>query len=223
MSQKTQEIIEKEKITQDKNLDNVFNPSDYGVVYNETPTEEDALNEKKKKHEDDIYNEVIQGLQADMEELGMNITYSSKILIGEVAMNILLMNRIKHQIICKDLLRDKKVLKPTYLSQKRDSADPYKRSKSISYDVLHIHRNEEINPIFDKLIPKLQKQINDGLKALGLLPVQQIEKQKLTIIKKLRQRYEQIDKEYSIKAEKEVLSNKKGNRNNLMLVPEKQN
>jgi len=69
---------------------------------------------------------------------------------------------------------------------------------------------EEIHPLFDKLIPRLQKQINGGLKKLGLLPCQQIEKQKLTIIKKLRQRYEQIDKEYSIKAEKEVLSNKKG-------------
>jgi len=223
MSQKTQEIIEKEKITQAKNLDNVFNPSDFGVIYSDEVKEEDLLDEKKKKHENDIYNEVIQGLQADMEGLGMSITYSSKILIGEVAMNILLMNRIKHQIICKDLLRDKKVLKPTYLSQKRDSADPYKHSKSISYEVLHIHRNEEINPIFDKLIPKLQKQINEGLKQLGLLPIQQIERQKLTIIKKLRQRYEQIDKEYTIKAEKEVLSNKKGNGNNLRLVQEKQN
>ncbi len=211
MSKKTQEIIEKEKITQTKNLDNVFNPSDYGVVYNETPTEEDAFNEKKKKHEDDIYNEVIHGLQADMEELGMHITYSSKILIGEVAMNILLLNRVKYQIICKDLLRDKKVLKPTHLSHKRDPAHHYEYSKSMSYDVLHIHGDEEIHPVFDKLLPKLQKQINNGLKELGLLPIQQIERQKLTIIKKLRQRYEQIDKEYSIKAEKEVLSNRKRN------------
>jgi len=39
--------------------------------------------------------------------------------------------------------------------------------------------------------------------------MQQIEKQKLTIIKKLKQRFEDIDKEYSIKAEKEVLAPKK--------------
>jgi len=63
--------------------------------------------------------------------------------------------------------------------------------------------------LFDKLIPRLQDQINKGLKQLGLLPVQQIEKQKLTIIKKLKQRFEEIGGEYSVKAEKEVISPKK--------------
>lgn len=144
-----------------------------------------------------------------MEGLGMSLTYSSRIIINEIAMNILLLNRIKFQIICKGLLRDKKVLKADHTTCKRDLADPSKVSRSFSYDLFHIHGNEEIHPLFDKLIPRLHDQINKGLKQLGLLPVQQIEKQKLTIIKKLKQRFEEIGGEYSVKAEKEVISPKK--------------
>ena len=206
MSQKTQESIEKENFIQSGNLDRVFNPSDYKVVYSEDPTKEDLYNEKKKKAEDELYKEVVQGLKADMENLGMNITYSSEIIIGEVAMNILLLNRIKFQIICRGLLRDKQELKKSDVSYKKDYVYPSKKFESISYE--RYPMNEEIHPLFDKLIPKLQKQINEGLKKLGLLPCQQIEKQKLTIIKKLRQRYEKIDREYSIKAEKEIMSSK---------------
>jgi len=210
MSQKTQEPMKKETYIQSENLDRVFNPSDYKVVYNEEPTNEELYNEKMKKAEDDLYREVVLGLESDMENLGMSLTYSSRMIINEIAMNVLLLNRIKFQIICKGLLRDKKVLKADHTTSKRDPAYPTKVSKSISYDVFHIHDNEEIHPLFDKLIPKLQDQINKGLKQLGLLPVQQIEKQKLTIIKKLKQRFEEIDKEYSIKAEKEVMSSKNG-------------
>jgi len=209
MSQKTQEPMKKVKYIQSGNLDRVFNPSDYKVVYNEEPTDEDFYNEKMKKAEDDLYNEIVQGLELDMENLGMSLTYSSRIIINEIAMNVILLNRIKYQIICKGLLRDKKVLKADHTTRKRDSAYPSNISKSISYDVFHIHGAEEIHPLFEKLIPKLQDQINKGLKQLGLLPVQQIEKQKLTIIKKLKQRFEEIDKEYSVKAEKEVMFPKK--------------
>ena len=85
MSQKTQETMKKETYIQSGNLDRVFNPSDYTVVYSENPTKEDLYNEKKKKAEDDLYNEVVRGLKADMENLDMNITYSQtkyKIIVG---------------------------------------------------------------------------------------------------------------------------------------------
>jgi len=208
MSQKTHETMKEVKYIQSGNLDSVFNPSDYRVVYYEDPTKEDLYDEKKKKAEDDLYNEVVQGLESDMENLGMNMTYSSEIIIGEVAMNILLLNRIKYQIICKGLLREKQELKKSDVSYKKDAAYPSKKFESISYE--RYPMDEEIHPLFDKLIPKLHDQINRGLKQLGLLPVQQIEKQKLTIIKKLKQRYEEIDREYSVKAEKEIVSPKKG-------------
>jgi len=190
MSQKTKEI------------DNVFDPSSFRILYCENSKDEDVFDEKKKKAENDLYEEIVEGLKSDLEKLGMELTYSSKIIIGEIAMNILLLNRVKFEIICKGLLRDKKILKPEYISSKRDSARPSNTSKSISYEILHVHGDEEIHPLFDKLIPKLQKQINEGLKSLGLLPVQTIERQKLTIIKKLRQKYQEGTIE--VKAEKQV-------------------
>jgi hypothetical protein len=209
MSQKTQESIKKENFTQSKNLDRVFNPSDYKVFYNENSTKEDIYDEKKKKAEDDLYKEVVQGLEADMENLGMNLTYSSRMIINEIAMNVLLLNRAKSELICKGVLTEKKAIKASYISSKKDPAYPTKTSKSIDYEVFPIHGSEEIHPIFDKLISKLHDQINKGLKQLGLMPVQQIERQKLTIIKKLKQRYEEIGQEYSVKAEKEVSFPKK--------------
>ena len=184
-------------------LDFVFNPANYGVVYYESPTEKDVLNEKKQKQEDDVYNEVVKGLEDDLIKLGMELTYSSKIIIGGIARDIVMLNRIKYQFICKGLLRHKTVLKPDSVRVKKEDYLSKKVSKLISYDNLIVFDSEEIHPIFDKLIPKLDKQIKEGLKFLGLLPVQQIERQKLTIIKKLRQKYEKLDGEYIVKAEKE--------------------
>jgi len=187
------------------NLDRAFNPSSFEVVYYEDVTEEEAKDEKKKKCENDLYNEVIVGLETDMKNLGMDLTYSSKILIGEVAMNILLLNRIKSQIICRGPLREKKILKKVHTSLEKSSDYSLKKSTSKWDFYDYFPANEEtIHPLFDKLLPKLQKQINDGLKALGLLPSQTIERQKLVIIKKLRQKCESLGGEISIEAKKEI-------------------
>ena len=186
-----------------ENLDRAFNPSDFEVIYSENVTEKEAKNEEKKKRENDLYSEIIKGLEGDMEELGMKIIYSSKIIINEIAMNILLLNRTKSQIICRGPLREKRELKKTGVFDEKYDVYPPKKFKSISYDYFPSN-NEEIHPLFDKLLPKLQKQINDGLKVLGLLPVQQIERQKLVIIKKLRQQCENLGGEVSIEARKEI-------------------
>ena len=167
------------------NLDSAFNPSDFGVYYPENYEEEDLLNKDKQKRENDLYEEVVNGLKADMEKLGVEISYSSEILIREVALNILFMNRLKSQIICKGLLRDEKLWKKSYVSYNRDHYSG-KSNKSISYD--YFPGEQEIHPLFDKLIPKIQKQINEGLRQLGLLPSQQIERQKVILVEKLKKR-----------------------------------
>ena len=167
------------------NLDSAFNPADYGVYYPENYEEEDLLNKDKQKRENDLYDEVVNGLKEDMAKLGVEISYSSEILIREVGLNILLMNIIKSQIICKGLLRDEKLWKKSYTSDKNDRYSG-KSSKSISYD--YFPGEQEIHPLFDKLIPKLQKQINEGLRQLGLLPSQQIERQKVMLVEKLKKR-----------------------------------
>jgi hypothetical protein len=185
-------------------LDFVLNPANYGVVYQNSLADRDDHDERKQNQEKDVYNEVVKGLERDLEKLGIDLTYSAKILIGRIARNFVLLNRVKYQFICRGLLRDKTVLKPDFVQLKKEEFYPPKKmSKSLYYDNFIVFDSEEIHPIFDKLIPKLDKQINDDLKSLGLLPVQQIERQKLTIVQKLRQRYEQLDKEYVVKAEKE--------------------
>ena len=183
-----------------KEIDNVFAPSSFTVHYPSDKKEENLMDEKKKKAEEEVYKEVVFGLESDLKNLGMDLTYSSKMIIREIAMNTVLMNRIKLYFVCRGLLRDKRMIKPIYTVNKQDPAYPSKTTKSITYEEQFLYE-EEINPVFDRLLPKIQKQINEGLKALALLPVQQIERQKLTIIKKLRQKYEKIDSEYIIKAE----------------------
>ena len=196
MSQKSLEMKETGK------LNGVFDPSDLGVFYYNT-LEIEFADKKKKKAENEIYNEVVNGLKLDMIESGARITYSSEILIREVAMNNVLMNRIKTEMICRNPLRKKQVLKQDVIRNKRNFENPRESSKSFFYDVT-VLEEDEIHPLFDKFIPKLQKQINDGLKALGLLPSQLMERDKVVIVKKLRQRYENLCGEVSIEARKEI-------------------
>ena len=198
MSQKISDI-------KTENLKNAFNPASFKVMYREEVTEEETRDEKKKKCENDLYNEALVGLETDMKNLGMDLTYTSTILISEVAMNILLLNRIKFQLICRGPLRERKILKKTHTSLEKSSDYSLKKSTSKWDFYDYFPANEEtIHPLFDKLLPKLQKQINDGLKALGLLPSQTIERQKLVIIKKLRQKCESLGGEISIEAKKEI-------------------
>ena len=148
------------------NLDSVFNPADFGIVYPQNQEEEQLLDENKKKAENELYTEVITGLKLDMSRLGIENSYSSEILLREVAMNILLMNRIKTQIICRGLLRNKKIFKPEYISMTKEPIAKTKESKTFYYDT-YISAEEEIHPLFENFIPKLQKQITEGLQHLG--------------------------------------------------------
>jgi len=182
-------------------LDFVLNPANYGVVYKDSLADREDHDEKKQNQENEVYNEAVKGLEGDLDKLEIDLTYSAKILIGRIARNLVLHNRIKYQFICRGLLRNKVVLKPEYVQVKKEGVYPSKKvSKSLYYDNIIAFDSEEIHPIFDKLIPKLDKQINEDLKSLGLLPVQQIERQKLTIVKKLRQKYETLNGEISVEA-----------------------
>ena len=196
--------------TKTNNLDCAFNPSAFEVMYPEKATEKEILNEQKKKCENELFNEIIEELENDLKNLGMDITYSSRILIGEVAMNLLFLNRTKAEMICRGPLREKRKLRKTFVCRKKTDTYPPKLYETTDYDY-YPSNNEDINPLFDKLMPRLQKQINDGLKALGLLPSQTIERQKLVIVKKLRQQYENIETEYSVRAERKIVNNRKNN------------
>jgi hypothetical protein len=193
-------------------LDSIFNPAQFKILYPSEPKEEDFLNKEKQGYEQNTYNEIVDGLESDLQNLGMEITYSARIIIREIAMNILFLQRIKGHILCSNLIKDKRVLKQTFISYRQEYlSSNARKTKSIDYDWYPAH-DEEIDPVIGKLLPRLQKQIHDGLKDLALLPCQQIERQKLTIVKKLKERFTALNgSEITIeaKAEKEIIRNKK--------------
>lgn len=186
------------------------------MIYPENADGQDSLDEEKKKREDKLYKEIVEGLELDRISLGMELTYSAKMMIKGVAMNLVLLGKVKLELICKGLLRRKTVMKPEYMTIKGDEAYPPKINKSISYEN-HYLDQEEVHPLFGSLVPKLQKQINKGLKALGLLPSQQIGRQKLVIVKKLRQKYESLGREVSVEAKREEIRLKRKSRNGKLI------
>lgn len=155
------------------------------------------FNEKLIKVHSERFDQIVTVLEEDFKDTGMQLTFSSRILINQVAMNMITLEKVLLQsqiiflvdVIHKDIVLVKKEL--------------------LMSEYTPMNKEYNIHPYFEKLYFRLQDQINAGLKKLGLLPMQQIEKQKLTIIRKLKQRFEEIDKEYSVKAEKEVLTPKK--------------
>lgn len=177
-------------------LGKIFDPSVF-TIYTSTELDSDIdkqleIIKEKQEFDKEAYLEIIKGLENDMISLGMNLTYSSKILIGQIASNILQLNKIKFDFINKSLIMDVKKLKPEHIVIKKDSYSNNRLNKIINYG--NEYQGEDVHPIFIKLVPLLNKQINNGLKSLGLLPSQQIERQKLLIVKKLRQRLLNIEK-----------------------------
>jgi hypothetical protein len=186
---------------ENKRLKTIFNTSHLYVITSTNLEKErksgSEFNKKLSKQETQKFDEIVEELENDFRETGLNLNFTSRIIINETAMNLILLEKILFQsyafpfldVIHKDIVLLKKDL--------------------LNSEYTPMNKEYNLHPFFEKMFFKIQKRINEGLKQLGLLPSQQIEKQKLTIIKKLRQKYEQIDKEYSIKAEKEVITPKK--------------
>lgn len=201
-----------------KNLNNVFNPSAYTLYFpKDIPNEEEwlkTLEKDTKEAEQGIYDEAVSGLESDLTSNGMELTYSSGIIIREVALTLLIIHRLKKYLILRDIVRNKILTKKSYESL--HYSEYPKRFKSRSTDYEQIYTNvEEPHPVLEE-IAKLEKKVNECLKCLGLLPVQQMERQKLTIMRKLRQKYENMHEEVSITAtkEKDTFSKKKETQEN---------
>ncbi len=214
MSQKIKEIETDEKAKEDLlYLGAIFNLSQFQLLsYPECPSGNDILDENKKEAENKTYQNIVSGLESDLEGLGMDITYTARIIIGEIAMNLLFMQRVKAHMICKDLLVEKRILKKNHISSEK-SYDYSSKKTNSTYNFYDYYpsNNDSVHPLFEKLVPQLQKQINNGLKTLGLLPSQTIERQKLVIVKKLKQQCENIEAEYSVRTERKTINNRKHN------------
>jgi len=175
------------------NLGVTFNPSGFYLVTckdaKKANKESPEFNKKLFEHENLRFNKIVENLQRDFEKTGLNLTFSSEILIHRVAMNLMLLEKIiiqSHSFPFLNEIHNDIVLLKKSLVEKE-----YKP----------LNTQFDLHPFFEKMIFKLQKEIDTGLKQLGLLPVQQIERQKLTIIKKLRQRCKMLEKEYIFKTE----------------------
>lgn len=174
-------------------LNSLFDPSKIKYFY----TSSDVLKDKESDkivqeyivEEMECFKEICEELEKDMIDLGFKVNFSSRLLIRKVAFNIILMKKIIRQSRGVELIR---LIPSKVMTYGKDFVKDYKVLSS----------DAELHPFFEKTIFKLQKQINEELKQLGLLPLQQIEREKLTVVKKLRQRYNTIEKEYLVKAEK---------------------
>ena len=91
----------KKENAKEENLDRVFNPAKFRTTYyNEFSDWREKEDKEKKEIEENLYNEVIEGLESDLKMLGMEPTYSAKIIIREIAQNMILLGRTKGLIIC---------------------------------------------------------------------------------------------------------------------------
>ncbi len=183
----------------------VFNLSQFRVFYHTDAESEEYWNERNQLEEIKTYSEIVNGLESDLRNFGMDITYASRIILNDVALNMMLIQRIKAQMLYKNPIRDKEVLKPSETISRQQQYETKKKNIYTIYEKEYL-REAEIHPAI-KLLHQFEKQIHQGLKDLGLLPSQTIERQKLTIVKKLRQQCENVSAELSVK--KEVMGNKK--------------
>jgi len=184
-------------------LKRIFDPSYFYIITDVNVKRErkagPELNKKLSEQETKRFDEIVRELEEDLKEMGLNLTFASGIIINEIAMNLIILQKVLFQsaavpfvdVIHKDIV----LLKKDFLER----------------EYTPLNKEYNLHPFFEKMIFKIQKQINEGLKQLGLLPVQQIERQKLVIVKKLKQRYENLQGEVSIKAtkEKSKFSNRK--------------
>lgn len=167
--------------------------------------EYNTLRAKRSKEEDLLYNEVIENVTRDLEELGIKANYSVSILINELAWNLVIFSRLKHYLNIKDLLRYEGEYK---LIEVHKTSEAYTDRKTDSkfYDI--ISQKDRIHPLYNEFLFKLEKSINKLLELLGLLPQQQLERKKVLFVEKLKQRLISIENgssKYTIEA---VESNK---------------
>lgn len=168
-------------------LDKIFNPSWPGFLINDYFTEEEKKERliSRQEFERRTYQEITKELEQDLINVGIPVSYSTKILIGELAFNLILYSRVKFYLLNRDILKEGYVWKVFGYSGNRLS-----NRKRIDYDQLY--SKEYIHPLFGDYLIKLEKTINNQLRLLGLLPEQQIERQKIKLIQRLKKKLYEI-------------------------------
>ena len=173
-------------VSLDTNLRNVFDPSHYKFISDKYLTGNEK--ESRQELEKALYEEIATNLEKDVQDLGIPVTYATKILIGEIAMNLVMVSRVKFIMVQDSLLRTRGKIKPTSVNKEGRSS----KRKTIDYEEV-CPFEEDVHPVFSDFLPKLEKRINISLKLLGLLPQQQAERQKFMLIKKLKKKLFEVE------------------------------
>jgi len=142
-----------------------------------------SLNKENYDIEALLYQDVLKELSKELKEQGVNITYSIKLLLEQIAMTIVRIQRAR-------------IIESNSNLQVIDIGD--KKMTSFSQQI-NFH---SIHPITD-YIQKLEKQLIYLLKQLGLLPEQVAEKERILIVKRLKKKLfeiEQKDNSYEVEA-----------------------
>lgn len=139
------------------------------------------------------YNLAFDCLIKELKEIGIVVGFAEKVLIGEVITNLILMAEAQNRIL----------LEGTYW--KKDNFKVY----SVHKEFNHSYNNHMQSSCDFKIFPlceyilTLQKRTNQILEKLGLLPQQQVQRDKIKIIEKLKQQLLKVEKngnEYEVNA-----------------------
>ena len=143
-----------------------------------------------------LFDEVLENIKKDLEDLNIIVNYSTTILITELAWNLVIFSRIKHLLGRKEIIKYKSNFR---LSNIHKTATDSGQCNFRHYE--SIDNVDYIHPLYNEFLFKLEKNINKVLELLGLLPQQQLERKKVLFVEKLKQKLVNIedkDSRYSV-------------------------
>jgi len=198
----------------------IFNPAAFGLREDRPFTTE---NEKgfvfhQDVFEDTLYKEITTQLTADLEQAGVPLTYTARILISSIALNLISISRITSQMHGQSLLHNKtekfvaKIRKEKSEAKNNNSqstVNTYNNNLTHSenaqdnatnngqevktFDYSSRENGIEVHPIYNELYFKLQKTVIIQLEKLGLMPNQNMERQKWQIVEKLKKHILEVE------------------------------
>lgn len=170
-------------------LDVVFNPKESGFLINDLHLPGDSkIMADRIDFENKLNEEVTQNLINDIEDFGVKVNYSIRILINEIALNVIFLSRIKFYLLNRELIQHRYDHKLSSIS--KSNLNGFTEMKYTP-----VESKERVHPLYLDYVPKLEKALNHQLGLLGLLPTQQIEKQKIMVIEKMKKRMFEVEQE----------------------------
>tara|TARA_Y100000310_G_C20448716_1_gene699661 strand:+ start:296 stop:865 length:570 start_codon:yes stop_codon:yes gene_type:complete len=172
----------------DHYLNLMFNPAWIGFLFDSHMNNEEFIDKtiKRRDFEKEMYPEIVKGLEEDLKQLGQPITFAVKILIVELANNLILYSRIKFHMAHRNIIQNDNVCRLDTKKQRKMTGET-----SYFYDIQYA--KEGIHPLYDGFLFKLQKSINNQLKLLGLLPEQVIQRERIKVVERLKKKLVQIE------------------------------